>query len=73
MEKQTDSFVVLNENGEKNTINCYKKVIDTSHMGGKSYVLSNLTRLATINGLAVNRLDGNKYQIVATGEILKKM
>ena len=74
-EVEIDRFRAKNENGKEYIIIEYGEEIDVTSFdsGGKREYIPGLRRLATSNGLSVNQINPETFQIVSTGETVRKV
>jgi hypothetical protein len=71
MKRKTGQFITRDENGRRYTILIYTNVIKAGAVENPSDGVEGMTELKTFEGMAVNRLEKGKYQIVQTGIIIQ--
>ena len=70
-ERHTGSFEATGEDGGKRVIHIFTAILDAGTRGDPNAEIPGLRSLKTDDGETVNRLEKRKYQVVATGEILR--
>ena len=71
MRRKIGQFIATDENGRRYTILIYTNVIKAGAVENPSEEVEGMTELKTFEGMAVNRLEKGKYQIVQTGIIIQ--
>ena len=71
MRRKIGQFFATDENGRRYTILIYTNVIKAGTVENPSMEVEGMEELKTFEGMAVNRLEKGKYQIVQTGIILQ--
>ena len=69
MKRKTGQFIATDEKGRRYTIVIYTNIIKAGTFENPSGEVEGMTELKTFEGMAVNRLEKGKYQIVPTGII----
>jgi len=69
--KHTGSFRAVDEEGNEHTLDIWTTMIETPTRGDPDARIEGLKELRTEDGLAVNRMEKGKYQVVQTGQILR--
>jgi hypothetical protein len=64
-------FIATDENGRRYTIMIFTNVVKAGTLENPSMKVEGMKELKTFEGMAVNRLEKGKYQIVQTGIILQ--
>ena len=64
-------FIATDENGRRYTILIFTNVIKAGTLENPSMEEEGMEELKTFEGMAVNRLEKGKYQIVQTGIIVR--
>jgi hypothetical protein len=64
-------FIATDENGRRYTILIFTNVIKAGTLENPSMEEEGMKELTTFEGMAVNRLEKGKYQIVQTGIIVR--
>jgi hypothetical protein len=67
----TGQFITTDENGRRYTIMIFTNIIKAGTFGNPSMEEEEMKELTTFEGMAVNRLEKGKYQIVQTGIIVQ--
>jgi hypothetical protein len=70
MKKHTGSFMAYTDGGQPVRLHIYTDFVDVATGANPNAVIPGLKELVTGDGLAVNRLDKGKYEVVATGMVL---
>lgn len=72
--EEIDRFETIDEDGDKNTVVCYQRVIETRKLDGSiSAIRSRLKEYRTVSGAHVNALDSETFKIVETDQIVRKI
>ena len=71
MRRKIGQFIATDENGRRYTILIYTNVIKAGTVDNPSGGVEGMAELKTFEGMAVNRLEKGKYQIVQTGIIVQ--
>ena len=71
MRRKMGQFIATDEKGRRYTILIYTNVIKAGTLENPSMEVEGKEELTTFEGMAVNRLEKGKYQIVQTGIIVK--
>ena len=71
MRRKIGQFFATDENGRRYTILIYTNIIKAGTVENPSGGVEGMTELKTFEGMAVNRLEKGKYQIVQTGVIVQ--
>jgi hypothetical protein len=71
MRRKIGQFIATDENGRRYTILIFTNIIKAGALGNPSGAVEGMTELKTFEGMAVNRLEKGKYQIVQTGKIVQ--
>ena len=71
MRRKMGQFIATDENGRRYTILIYTNVIKEGTLKSPSTEVEGMEELKTFEGMAVNRLEKGKYQIVQTGIIVQ--
>jgi len=69
--KRTGSFVAVDEAGNEHIIEIWTEMIETLTRGDPNAEIEGLKELRTEDGLAVNRIEKGKYEVVQTGQVLR--
>lgn len=72
MKKIIDKFQAVDENGSFVELVISQEMISVKHQTG-SDVLPGMKEVFTSTGLCVNRIDDETFQVVQTGQILRKV
>lgn len=70
--KEIDSFPAFTDTGTEYRIFQYQEYIDASTAQKPNATIPGLKFMETSDGFHVNYLDDNTYQIVETGEIVRR-
>jgi hypothetical protein len=71
MKRKIGQFIATDENGRRYTILIFTNFIKTGTFENPSMEGEGTKELKTFEGMAVNRLEKGKYQIVQTGIIVQ--
>ena len=71
MKRKIGQFFATDENGRRYTILIYTNVIKAGTFEDPSMEVEGIKELKTFEGMAVNRLEKGKYQIVQSGIIVQ--
>ena len=71
MKRKIGQFFATDENGRRYTILIFTNFIKTGTFENPSMEVEGIKELKTFEGMAVNRLEKGKYQIVQTGIIVQ--
>ena len=71
MKRKIGQFIATDENGRRYTILIYTNVVKAGTFENPSMEVEGMKELKTFEGMAVNRLEKGKYQIVPTGIIVQ--
>lgn len=72
MKKLVDRFIAIDSNGNKHTISCLQEFRTQTYLSGSSETLAGLKEYRCESG-AVNMIDDNTFEIVATQAQVKKV
>jgi hypothetical protein len=67
MRRKIGQFIATDENGRRYTIMIFTNIIKAGTLENPSMEEEGMKELTTFEGMAVNRLEKGKYQIVQTG------
>lgn len=67
----SETFFVYTDSGEEMEAIVIHRRIDTSTLDGSSSI-PGIATIRLLNGLHLNRIDDNTFEIVETGEIVKR-
>jgi hypothetical protein len=70
MKRKMGQFIAVDENGRRYTILIYTNLIKAGTFENPSMEVDGMNELKTFEGMAVNRLEKGKYQIVKSGIIV---
>ena len=71
MKRKIGQFIATDEKGRRYTILIYTNIIKAGTFENPSMDADGMNELKTFEGMAVNRLEKGKYQIVPTGIIVQ--
>jgi hypothetical protein len=71
MKRKTGQFFATDEHGRRYTILIFTNIIKAGTLENPSAEAEGIEELKTFEGMAVNRLEKGKYQIVPTGIIIQ--
>ena len=71
MRRKIGQFIATDENGRRYTIMIYTNIVSAGTLENPSEGVEGMTELKTFEGMAVNRLEKGRYQIVQTGVIVQ--
>ena len=71
MIRKIGQFIATDEKGRRYTILIYTNIINAGTFENPSMEVEGMNELKTFEGMAVNRLEKGKYQIVQTGIIVQ--
>ena len=71
MKRKIGQFIATDEKGRRYTILIYTNVMKAGTFENPSGEVEGMNELKTFEGMAVNRLEKGKYQIVPTGIIVQ--
>lgn len=72
MRKLVDRFTAVDEKGNKHTISCFQEFRTQTYLSGNSETSAGLREFRCDSG-AVNMIDDNTFEIVATQTEVKKV
>jgi len=67
MRRKMGQFIATDENGRRYTILIFTNLVKSGKVENPSMEVEGMKELKTFEGMAVNRLEKGKYQIVKTG------
>jgi hypothetical protein len=73
MKKLIRTVQAKSEDGKTWKLFAYAKMMAVDHMGGSGAIQGRLASWETEDGEAVNVLDDENFQIVSTGQVLKRL
>ena len=71
MRRKIGQFIATDENGRRYTILIFTNIIKAGTFENPSTEVEGIKELKTFEGMAVNRLEKGRYQIVKTGIIVQ--
>ena len=71
MRRKIGQFIATDEKGRRYTILIYTNIIKAGTFEDPSMEVEGIKELKTFEGMAVNRLEKGKYQIVQSGIIVR--
>jgi len=71
MKRKTGQFIATDENGRRYTILIFRNIVKAGTFENPNKEVEGIGELKTFEGMAVNRLEKGKYQIVPTGIIVQ--
>ena len=71
MRRKIGQFIATDENGRRYTILIFTNLVKAGTVENPSMEVEGMKELKTFEGMAVNRLEKGKYQIVKTGIIVQ--
>jgi len=71
MRRKIGQFIATDENGRRYTLLIFTNVIKGGTLENPGKEVEGMEELTTFEGMAVNRLEKGKYQIVQTGIIVR--
>lgn len=72
MKKEIDRFTATADSGKTYTIIIFQEYIPSGTLDSPHDMIEGLKSVLTSSGARVNRIDSDTYQIVQTGEIVRK-
>lgn len=72
MEKKISEFTCTDGNGRSYTIEEWQEQIPAGHFGNPSATIAGMSRLITSDGMSVNYVDEQTFEIVQTGVIISR-
>lgn len=70
MERLTKTFTARSKDGQEFVLHVYTNFIAVGTLSNPRAEVPGLKRLRTSDGMAVNRLDSGRYEIVQTGVVV---
>jgi hypothetical protein len=71
MKRKIGQFIATDENGRRYTILIYVNILKAGTFENPGMEMEGMKELKTFEGMAVNRLEKGKYQILQTGIIVQ--
>jgi hypothetical protein len=71
MRRKIGQFIATDENGRRYTLLIFTNIIKAGTFENPRVGVEGMKELKTFEGMAVNRLEKDKYQIVQTGIIVR--
>ncbi len=71
MKRKTGQFIAEDEKGRRYTIVIYTNITKAGPVENPGEGVEETTELKTFEGMAVNRLEKGRYQIIQTGTVVQ--
>jgi hypothetical protein len=69
--RHKSSFIAIDETGTRHRLDVFVDIVDTGTLNDPNSDMEGLTRIQTPDGGPVNRLEKGRYQVVASGLIVR--